>query len=91
MYILTISRSRRLRLTFRACIAQGKIGISLIFCLVPNQTQYSSHNIPHDHFLGLRGHQSSPHRLDALNQPGGLGGPTSRDDTEKQIGGCRSA
>lgn len=83
---LTIVSTRRMRLAFRACVTQGEFGVSVIFCLITNKTQYPSDDIPHDHFPGLCSHQTSSHPLHPLNQLGRIGGSTRRDDTKEKVG-----
>lgn len=88
---LTIRSTRGLRLTFRASITQRKLRLSVILCLIPNQTQNTSNDVAHHHLSGLRSHQTPSHGLHPLDQFDGICSPTSRDDAKKKVSRGRCA
>ena len=78
-------------MTFRTSITQREFRLSVILCLIPNQTQNTSNDVAHHHLSGLRSHQTPSYGLHPLDQFDGICSSTSRDDTKKKVSRGRCA
>lgn len=74
-----------------ARFAESEFGVSVILCLIANEAEHTSNNVPYNHLSGLRSHQAPSHSLHPLDELGCLSRSACRDDTEEKVGRCSGA
>lgn len=78
-------------LALGARFAKSEFRVSVILCLVANEAEHTSDNVPYNHLSGLRSHQAPSHSLHPLDQLGCLSRSACRDYAEEKVGRCSRA